>query len=172
MILFFGFILFVIFQRLVELYIANRNKRILLNKGAVEHDKKGYVYIVIMHTSFFIFLILEYILLDRSLNKYWTYLITIFLLTQSLRYWAIVSLGIFWNTRVIVFNNLRAEVAGPYKFFRHPNYLAVLIEIAVIPLIFSCFITATLFSIINLFVLRRRIRIEENALNLAVSSGA
>lgn len=172
MIFFLSFLLFIVFQRLVELYIAKRNKKILFNRGAVEYDRNGYAYIVIMHSAFFVSLILEYFLLDTNLNKYWTYLIIIFLLAQGLRYWAIVSLGTFWNTRVIVLNNTRAEVSGPYKFFRHPNYLAVLIEIPVIPLIFSCFITAILFSLINLIVLRRRIQIEEKALNFEMSGGA
>lgn len=171
MILFLSFVLIIILQRLVELYIAKRNKKILMNKGAVEYDRKGYFYIVFMHSAFFVSMILEYFLLDRNLNEYWTYLIIIFLLAQGLRYWAIVSLGTYWNTRVIVLNSSRAEVTGPYKFLRHPNYLAVSVEIAVIPLIFSCFITAIIFSMINLVVLRRRIRIEERALNIAVSSG-
>jgi methyltransferase len=81
-----------------------------------------------------------------------------------MRYWAVSSLGVYWNTRVIVVPGTRIVNSGPYKFFRHTNYAAVITEIAVIPLIFGCYYTAAVFTLINLFVLRRRIGIEESAL--------
>jgi methyltransferase len=133
-------------------------------KGAVEFDKKGYPYFIIMHTVFFISLIFEYVYFNNSLNKFWLILVILFFAAQFLRYWAIYSLGQFWNTRIIVLKNAAIVKNGPYKYFSHPNYLAVIIEIAAIPVLFSCYYTAVIFSIINIFVLQRRVKIEEHAL--------
>ncbi|MDA2918519.1 hypothetical protein MYX76_03315 [Desulfobacterota bacterium AH_259_B03_O07] len=117
-----------------------------------------------MHISFFISLVSEKILLHRELNEYWIVFFFIFLLAQLLRYWSINTLGIFWNTKVLVLPKHELVCNGPYKYIRHPNYIAVISEIAVIPLIFSCYITAAVFSVLNLVLLIRRIQIEEGAL--------
>ncbi|MGH7889117.1 MAG: isoprenylcysteine carboxyl methyltransferase family protein [Thermodesulfobacteriota bacterium] len=164
------FLLFVILQRIVELSIAKRNERIVRSKGAVEFDKNGYKFIVVMHFAFFISLILEKVFLERSSNSLWVFFVILFVLAQLLRYWAISSLGVYWNTRVLVVPNSKLVSSGPYKYLRHPNYVSVMTEIAVIPLIFSCYITAALFSGINLILLRRRVKIEEEALS-QVSTG-
>ena len=164
MIYFVLFLVFVVFQRIIELFISKRNAKLMFLKGAEEFDKKGYPYFIIMHTAFFISLIFEYVYFNNQPNKLWIILIIVFFAAQFLRYWAIISLGIFWNTRIIVLKNAEYVTKGPYKYFPHPNYLAVIIEIAAIPILFSCYYTAVIFSIINIFVLKRRIKLEENAL--------
>ncbi len=152
-------------QRLIELLIARRNERIVKSNGAREYDQKGYKLIVLMHIAFFISLISEYVSFGKTLNHYWIPLVILFLLAQALRYWAITSLGYYWNTKILVTPNTSPISRGPYKYIRHPNYLAVIVEIAVIPLIFSCYLTSIIFTILNLIVLRRRIQIEEQALS-------
>lgn len=152
------------FQRLSELLIARRNERTLRSEGAVEYDAPGYKAIVLMHIAFFVSMIAEFFILGRSLNPYWIPLLFIFTAAQIIRYWAISSLGKYWNTRILAVPGAKPVTKGPYKYMRHPNYLAVIIEIAVIPLIFSCYVTAIVFSILNLMLLRRRITIEERAL--------
>ena len=160
------FLSIVIIQRLSELIISKRNENYIKSQGAVEYDKDGYKYIVLMHNLFFISLVLDFIFLKRVLNQYWEVLLIIFISAQFLRYWAIFSLGNRWNTKIIVLQDADLVKTGPYKYLKHPNYIAVIIEIAVIPLLFSCYYTAIVFSILNLIVLRRRIRIEEEALNI------
>ena len=167
MIAFWLFLLFVILQRLTELLIAKRNERILKAQGGIEFDKNGYRVIVIMHVAFFVSLICEKVFLSRMLNSYWIIFAALFGVAQFLRYWAIKSLGVYWNTKILVLPNHKLVIAGPYKFLRHPNYIAVVIEFAVIPLIFSCYLTAFVFSLINLILLRRRIKIEESAIRKA-----
>ncbi len=169
MIFFFGFIVFVIIQRIIELVIARRHRKLMLGEGAVEYDKGGYKYIVMMHVTFFVFMTVEFFLFNRSLNKYWIIFIVLFFLAQVLRYWAIASLGKFWNTQVLVLKGSKLVKSGPYRFMRHPNYLVVVIEIAVIPLMFSCYLTAAIFTVMNLFLLKRRISVEEKALELALN---
>jgi methyltransferase len=161
---FWGFLGFVILQRLIELVIAKRNAKVSFSKDAVEIDAPGYKYIVLMHTLFLISLILEKLIIQPGLNFLWYLFLILFLIAQFLRYWSIVSLGDFWNTRILIVKGSKLVKKGPYKFFAHPNYLAVITEIAVIPLIFSCYITAIVFSILNIFILSRRVKIEDNAL--------
>lgn len=170
--LFIIFLVFLIFQRVSELLLARKNEAAVRKMGAVEFDGSGYRAIVLMHAAFFISLVTEYALLGRSVNGHWPFLLTVFLLTQALRYWSILSLGKYWNTKILVVPGTLPVTRGPYKYIRHPNYLAVIIEIAVIPLIFSCYITSVLFSAINLIALRRRIRIEESALHECTSEKA
>lgn len=164
--LFIIFYLLLVVQRLVELRIANRNEQKIRKEGAVEYDKDGYKFIVLLHIGFFVSLLAEKYLLNRDFNIYSIIFFVIFIFTQLLRYWAISSLGKYWNTKILVVHELNLVTKGPYKFLRHPNYIAVIIEIAVIPLIFSCYITSIVFTLLNLIVLRRRIRIEEQALNI------
>lgn len=163
---FAAFYIFLIVQRISELFLAKRNEAATRKLGAVEYDREGYKYIVLLHTGFIICLLAEKLLLDRQLNSFSLLLFIIFVLTQILRYWALSSLGIYWNTRILVVPNLNLVKKGPYKYIKHPNYLAVITEIAVIPLIFSCYLTAIVFTILNLVTLRRRIRIEEKALGI------
>jgi len=160
------FLSIVIIQRISELFLSNKHEIYLKSQGGIEYDKKGYKYIVVMHNLFFISLVLEFIFLKRVLNQYWEILIIIFILTQFLRYWAIISLGNRWNTKILVLPDSNLVKAGPYKYLKHPNYIAVIIELAVIPILFSCYYTTIVFSILNLIVLNRRIRIEEEALNI------
>ncbi len=158
------FLILVIIQRLIELVIARVNEKKMRSLGAVEYDSGGYKVIVVMHICFFLSLIAEKTLLDPPVNRYLIIFLSAFILAQFLRYWAIKSLGEFWNTRIIILKGAPLIKKGPYKFLSHPNYVAVVTEIAIIPLIFSCYITAIVFSILNLLVLYRRIRIESSLL--------
>ena len=158
------FYIFLIVQRVLELRLAKRNEELVRKEGAVEYDREGYKFIVLMHVGFFISILLEYLFLGRGFNSFSLILFIIFILTQLLRYWAITSLGKYWNTRILVVPGAVLISKGPYKYLKHPNYLAVIIEIAVIPLIFSCYITSVVFSILNLITLIKRIKIEEHAL--------
>ena len=85
----------------------------------------------------------------------------------ALRYWAIASLGEYWNTRVVVVPGARLVRTGPYRFLRHPNYLVIVLEFLLLPLLMRAPVTLILFSLANLAVLRQRIRIEEEALREA-----
>lgn len=163
--IFLIFLTLIILQRLSELLLAKRNEKTVRSEGAVEYDAPGYKVIVLMHTAFLVSFAAEYFLLGRSLSPYWLPLVCVFVLAQLLRYWAIRSLGKFWNTRILIVPGERLVTTGPYKYLRHPNYVSVVIEIAVIPLIFSCYITAAVFTALNILALRRRIRIEKSALS-------
>lgn len=167
-IIFSIFLLLVLLQRALELLFAKRHERKLKNLGAKEIDKSGYSFIVAMHAAFFASLILEKIFLNTQISRWWMFLGLLFCLAQILRYWAIASLGVYWNTKVLVVPHHPILKGGPYGILRHPNYIAVITELAVIPLIFSCYITSIVFTIVNALVILRRIRIEMRALKEAI----
>jgi len=162
--IFWLFLILLAIQRLTELFYAANNEKILKNRGAKEYDRSGYFAIVFMHVLFFISLVAEKVYFARGFNFFSPLFFILFVSAQFLRYWSIYSLGIYWNTKIIYLPGAELISRGPYRYMKHPNYLAVVVEIVTIPLIFSCYFTALIFSIINLLLLIRRIGIEEEVI--------
>lgn len=156
-------IVLVILQRLWELRIAKRNEKQLRDRGAVEFGRDHYPAIVALHTLWFVGILVEIVLLSRPINPFWIGLLTIFVGAQWLRYTTIRTLGSRWTTRILVLPGEQPITTGPFKYLRHPNYAAVITEILVFPLIFSCYVTAISFSLVNAVLLTIRIRTEERA---------
>ncbi|KMJ59698.1 hypothetical protein AB685_02190 [Bacillus sp. LL01] len=159
------FFAFIITQRVVELGIARRNEQWILSQGAVEYGKEHYKYMVSLHVAFLASFLLEVVALDRTLSPFWPAILILFILTQSLRIWAIQSLGKYWNTKVLILPDASIVKTGPYKFLRHPNYIIVVMEIMLIPLMFNAFITAIVFTALNAWMLSVRIPLEERGLS-------
>jgi len=156
--LFVVFIIFLVTQRMTELYISKRNERWLLSQGAIEYGREHYPYIVALHTLFIVSLIVEYYLSGGQPMSYIFLLLFILLLT--FKYWVLSSLGLYWNTRIYRVPGAVAVRKGPYKLFKHPNYVDVVLEIAIIPLVFHLYYTALIFSVLNAIMLFVRIRVE------------
>lgn len=162
--LFIDLISYLIIIRFVELMIAKSNENWMKQRGAVEFGKAHYRYMVVMHILFFVTFILEKVLLNHGLSPFWPVLLLLFVLAQILRVWVISSLGRYWNTKVIVLPNAKVIMKGPYRFLKHPNYAIVSMEFIVIPLLFSAYYSACVFSLLNILMLRVRIPVEEKAL--------
>lgn len=158
------FILLIIVQRLVELVIAKRNEKWMMNKGGIEYGKRHYKLFIYLHTVFFISLIMEVLINKFQFPKLNVLLILIFIATQIVRIWCIQTLGRFWNTKIIVLPKVIVLKKGPYKYMRHPNYLIVGLELLIIPLLFGAIVTAIVFPILHIFLLMIRIPKEEKAL--------
>lgn len=158
------FIAFLILLRLGELWLARRNERWLMRHGAVEYGKKHYPYIVVLHALFFVSLITEYIFTPNG--SYSILLLILYFLLLAFKAWVIVSLGKCWNTKIFRIPGYPLVKKGPYRFLKHPNYIVVVAEIALIPLIFHLYITAIVFSILNGMMLYVRIKEENKVLKL------
>ncbi|WP_144529221.1 isoprenylcysteine carboxyl methyltransferase family protein [Peribacillus simplex] len=158
------FIILIAIQRMFELYIAKQNEKQLKAAGAVEYGESHYSWMVLMHLSFFIVLIIEVVVLERDVSGLWPIWLTLFLIAQSGRIWVIRSLGKHWNTKIIVVPDADVVIKGPYKYFKHPNYIIVATEIIVISLLFNAYYTAVIFSLLNVWMMKVRIPLEEKAL--------
>ena len=153
-------LLLVAAQRLAELVLARRNARRLLADGGIEHGAGGYPLLVLLHAAWLVAL---FVFVPPDAAVSWP-LIAVYLLLQAARVWVIASLGRFWTTRVITLPDAPLVRRGPYRWLRHPNYLVVAGEIAVLPLAFGAWELALGFSLANAVLLAERIRIEERAL--------
>jgi methyltransferase len=155
---------FLLGERLFELRLAARNRRILLLRGGREFFPGSYRVIVLMHLGFLACLILESYPWSVPLDELTLICLGCVLLLQIARYWCVASLKEYWNTRIILVPGAAVCRRGPYRFMRHPNYLVVTLEFALLPLLARAPITLAVFSVANLLVLRRRIAYEEQAL--------
>ena len=163
--MFFGWLFAVyLLERLFELWLAKKNFARLAAQGGREYHSQSYRTILVMHLLFWVCLMTEA----------WPWIIPVDILTMAclvtlallmlLRYWCIVTLGPFWNTRIVVVPGAGPIRRGPYRWLRHPNYLVVSLEFALIPLLMRAPATLFLFALANLVVLRQRIALEEAAL--------
>ncbi|MEM7353688.1 MAG: isoprenylcysteine carboxylmethyltransferase family protein [Acidobacteriota bacterium] len=155
----------VVLERLAELVITERNARRLRARGGFEVGREHFLPMALLHTGLLVAAPLEVFYLDRPfIPAFGLAMLVLVLATMGLRYWAISSLGDRWTARVFVVPEEPPSVGGPYRWLRHPNYLAVIVEVAVLPLVHMAWWTAVFFSISNAFMLRTRIRVEEQAL--------
>jgi methyltransferase len=147
-------------QRLGELALSHRNTKALLARGAVELGRGHYAPIVAMHTLWLAALM---IFVPGRTQPDWA-LAAVYLALQGVRVWAIASLGRYWSTRVVTVPDAPLSVRGPYRYLRHPIYVVVAAEIAVLPLVFGAWHIAVVFSLANFLLLAWRIRVEDQAL--------
>jgi len=146
-------------QRLAELIIARRNTRALLAQGAYEVGSAHYPLIVAVHAAW----LASLWILAPGRPILWP-LIAVFVLLQCGRLWVLATLGRRWTTRIIILPGSPLVTGGPFRFVRHPNYLVVAAEIAVLPLAFGLVWVAIVFTLLNGLVLAIRIGAEGKAL--------
>ena len=158
------FILLVILLRFMELLLSRKNEKWLLQNGAIEYGSKHYPFIVMLHVLFICSLILEYTI--QATVSYSSFFIILFFILIVFKVWVILSLGQFWNTKVYRIKEFPLIKRGPYRYLKHPNYLIVIAEIAIIPLAFHLYYTAAIFTLLNLVMLFVRIKTENKALQI------
>lgn len=152
-------IAFLIAQRLAELGYAQWNTVNLRAKGGIEFGVRHYPLMIGLHAFWLLGLwVLGH---DRGVDPFW---LTLFILLQVGRLWVIATLGRRWTTRIIVLPGAAPVTCGPYRWLRHPNYLVVVLEIAVVPLALGLPVFALVFSLANAALLAYRIRVENQAL--------
>jgi methyltransferase len=160
-------------ERVIELVISQRHVAWALARGGVEYGRSHYPAMVVLHVGLLVGAVAEVVLLDRVFLPWlgWPMLVVV-LLAQTLRWWCIATLGPQWNTRVVVVPGAGRVTSGPYRWVRHPNYVAVVAEGVSLPLVHTAWITSTVFTVLNAFLLRTRIRVENRALALVDASDA
>jgi len=151
--------------RLIELRISRRNQRALETQGVKKIPERHFRWMVLTHAGIFGGAALEVILLQRTLIPALAISMGIlFLFANILRWWVIRTLAGHWNVEVMASRSVGVVTSGPYRWVRHPNYVAVVAELFALPMIHTAWITALVGSAANLEILRRRIRVEDAVL--------
>jgi methyltransferase len=160
-------VLLVACERVVELVVSERHARFMLANGAFEHGREHYPFMVALHGALLVGCLVEPLALHRPfVPALGIPMLGIVLFAQALRWWAISSLGVRWSTRVIVPSSAHRVVRGPYRWFSHPNYAAVIAEGIALPLACSAWITAIVFTVFNALLLAVRIHVEDRAMDV------
>jgi len=161
---FITFIIFLIVLRLMELFMSSRNAKWLTSNGAVEYGQKHYPFMVSMHTLFIVSLLIEHQFkygdapAGGPVNMV---LLFTFIAVLAFKFWTLSTLGVYWTTKIYRIPNSEPITSGPYRFVRHPNYMEVIAELLIAPLIFHLYFTLILFTVLNAWMLSVRIK-EEN----------
>jgi methyltransferase len=164
-VLFVVLVLLVGVERLAELVVSKKHLAWSAERGGREFGSGHYPAMVLLHTAFLVGAIVEVLVAGRPFQPWlgWP-MLAVLAAGQLLRWWCIRSLGNYWNTRVVVIPGAPLVTAGPYRWLAHPNYVAVVAEGIALPLVHSAWITATVFTVLNAWLLTVRIRTENDAL--------
>jgi methyltransferase len=151
--------------RLVEMRVSRRRQRAMGARGIEMKREPVFGFMVALHTGVLLAAAVEVIFLERPFVPAigWPALALV-VLANLLRWWVIATLGPHWNVRVMGSLSMGVVSTGPFRYVRHPNYVAVFVELAALPLVHCAWLTALGASILHVFILRRRIALEEQVL--------
>ena len=168
MVIYFGLLVVISFERLAELVVSQRHAALSLRTGGTESGQGHFPAMVALHFALLAGCWVEPIALHRAFIPAvgWP-MLALVIGANALRWWCIATLGPRWSARVIVVPGLPLIKTGPYRYFSHPNYVAVVVEGAALPLTGSAWITACTFTVLNLALLTVRVRCETRALAAA-----
>jgi methyltransferase len=160
-------------ERVAELVVSQRHLGWARDRGALESGQGHYPVMVVLHIGLLVGCLVEVQALDRPFVAWigWPMLAGL-AAAQALRWWCIATLGSQWNTRVVVVPGLPLVHRGPYRWLRHPNYVAVVAEGLALPLVHDAWLTAVVFTVLNGVLLSVRIRTENRLLTVAAPSPA
>ncbi len=155
------FVALVAFERLAELIISRSNQQRLLARGGFEVGASHYPFMVALHVAWLASVAAWAAFTPPHLNMNF---LAAYVLVQPLRFWVMSTLGEYWTTRIIMVPDAPLIAHGPYRFVKHPNYIIVIAEIALLPLALGATMIALVFSLLNAAMLWVRIRAENAAL--------
>jgi methyltransferase len=152
--------------RLVELRLSRRHQRTMAAGGAAPLRERVFPAMVALHTGILVAAVLETLLLGRPFVPALAVpAVVVVLLANALRFWVIATLGVQWNVRVVESTpSMGVVTGGPYRFVRHPNYVAVFAELAALPLVHGAYLTAIAGALLHVVILHRRVGLEESVL--------
>jgi methyltransferase len=168
--IYYALLVVIIFERIAELVVSQRHATASLADGGVESGQGHFPVMVALHVALLLGCLIEPVALHRTFIPAlaWPMLVVV-LAANALRWWCIATLGPRWSARVIVMPGMPLVTSGPYRWFAHPNYVAVVVEGAALPLVGSAWITAVTFTALNAVLLTVRLRCEVQALASAAT---
>jgi methyltransferase len=158
-------------ERVAELVVSRRNLAWARRRGGREQGFGHYPFMVVLHFSLLVACLVEAAHRSFIPALGWP-MIALVVLAQALRWWSIATLGPRWNTRIIVIPGVPLVEAGPYRWLRHPNYVAVVLEGIALPMVHTGWFTAVSFTVVNAGLLRVRIASESTAMAQALAESS
>jgi methyltransferase len=163
--LYLGLLAVVALLRFYELHISRQHQQQMVAQGASKVAEPRFRWMVLVHTLVIVGAALEVVFLHRPFYPIFGGIcFAIFLAANAVRWWVIRTLGNHWNVQVMNSTSLGVITTGPFRYVRHPNYAAVFVEMLVLPLIHTAWITAVLGSLAHALVLSQRLATEERVL--------
>jgi methyltransferase len=162
---FLALLLAVALLRIFELSVSRRNQRKMIAQGATKVSEPRFGFMVFVHTAVLIGAALEVIFLHRPfIPVLASVMLFLFLASNAMRFWVVRTMGKHWNVQVMNSTSLGVVTSGPFRFVRHPNYAAVIVEMFSLPLIHTAWITALAGCVVHSIVISQRIATEESVL--------
>ncbi len=151
--------------RLLELQLSRRNQRNLIQQGVEKVHEPHFRWMVLLHAGILGGAALEVLLLHRPVIPLLAISMgALFTFANILRWWVIRTLAGYWNVEVMASTRVGVVTSGPYRWVRHPNYVAVVAELFALPMMHTAWITALVGTAAHLEILRRRINVEDSVL--------
>ena len=152
-------------DRLAELAYSRLNQRRMGQQGAQKVQDPAFAGMVLLHVGYLCAAPLEVVVLGRPFLPWLGYpALVLFLAANALRIWSIRALSLHWNMQIVASQSLGPVATGPYRWIRHPNYVAIFFEVAALPLIHTAWLTAAAATIAQVILLKQRIAVEEEVL--------
>ncbi len=167
MTLYLGLLVVIALERMAELVVSRGNLAWAMSRSGREHGAGHYPLMVLLHTGLLLGCLIEAPHRAFIPALGWP-MMAVVVLAQAIRWWCITTLGPRWNTRIVVVPGLALIDDGPYRWLRHPNYVAVVLEGIALPLVHTAWLTAIIFTIANAGLLRVRISAENAAMTQAL----
>ncbi|HZM70216.1 MAG TPA: isoprenylcysteine carboxylmethyltransferase family protein [Candidatus Cryosericum sp.] len=159
------FVAFAALLAIVERIFALTNERRLRREGAREIAPAVFFWMVPVYTLHFVAALVEHAARDSRPPRAWVVaMAALFLASKGLKAWAILHLDGLFTMRVFIPARPIVVQSGPYRLMRHPNYVAVVGEMAALPLLGGAWVTALVFGAAFLAILKARVATEEEAL--------
>jgi methyltransferase len=151
--------------RLVEMRVSRRHQKRLGALGFDRAPEPGWRLMVLLHAGVLVGAALEVVVAGRPLLP-WLAMpsLAAFVLANALRLWVIRTMSDHWNVNVVNSLALGVVTSGPYRWVRHPNYVAVFVELVALPLVHTAYVTALFGAALHLVVLGRRLAVEDGIL--------
>lgn len=151
--------------RIFELRVSRRHQQRMIAQGASKVNEPHFRWIVLAHTGVLVGAAAEVVFLRRPFLPWLAaVMFVLFLASNAVRLWVVRTLGFRWSVQVMDAAQLGVVTTGPFRYVRHPNYSAVIVEMISLPLIHTAWITALVTSAAYSFALTKRVVAEERVL--------